>query len=154
MLILAAALIGTAGLTTAFAAASSPTDGLTSSVLNQAAPAAGTFTGTVTQNGPTLIVHAKDGDHQLTVAPGAPVLRNGKTTTVDKLKKGDKITATLNAQGVATRLDAQSGSSAGQVLVWLIPLLIVVALVLLALWWYLGPRRRHRESLHGRIMHA
>ncbi len=121
----------------------------------QTAPGAGTFTGTVKQNGPTLILHAKDGDHQITVAPGAPVLRDGKSTSVDKLKKGDKVTATLNAQGVATRLDASpGGTSAGDVLKWLIPLIVVVLIALALLWWWLSRGRRGRGVSVGGLHHA
>jgi len=125
--------------------------------LNQTAPVpgAGTFSGTVTQNGPTLILHASDGDHQVTVAPGSPVLRDGKTTTVDKLKKGDKVTATLNAQGVATRLDARSGgTSAGDVLKWLIPLLILLAVAAFVVWWLMSRNRRGSGVHFGRLHRA
>ena len=121
----------------------------------QTSPGAGTFTGTVKQNGPTLILHAKDGDHQITVAPGAPVLRDGKPTTVDKLKKGDKVTATLDAQGIATRLDATpGGTSAGDVLKWLIPLIVLILIALALLWWWLSRERRGRGASFGRLHHA
>jgi hypothetical protein len=153
LLLAGAALLGLASLATA-AANFAPPVTRSLAIGDQTAPT-GTFSGTVKQNGPTLIVHATDGDHQLTVAPGSPVLRDGKATTIDQLKQGDKVTATLNAQGVATRLDARPrGTSAGDVLQWLLPLLVVVALVVAALWWILGPRRSHRESLHGRLHHA
>jgi hypothetical protein len=83
------------------------------------------------------------------------VIRDGNTTTVDQLKKGDKVTATLDAQGVATRLDAQGGgTSAGDVLVWLIPLLVVVALIAVALWWLFGSHQRRGESWRSRLHHA
>lgn len=115
---------------------------------NQTSPGAGTYTGKVVQNGPTLILKGKDGDRQISVAPGAPVLRDHKTTTIDKLKKGDTVTVTLNAQGVAERLDATSGgTSAGDVLKWLIPL-IILAIVVAAVAWWLATRRRSGR-LHG-----
>ncbi len=115
---------------------------------NQTSPGAGTYTGKVVQNGPTLILKGKDGERQVSVAPGAPVLRDHKTTTIDKLKKGDTVTVTLNAQGVVERLDATSGgTSAGDVLKWLIPL-IVLAIVVAAVAWWLATRRRS-GPLHG-----
>jgi len=116
--------------------------------VNQTSPGAGTYTGKVVQNGPTLILKGKDGERQVSVAPGAPVLRDHKTTTIDKLKKGDTVTVTLNAQGVAERLDANSGgTSAGDVLKWLIPLIVLVIVVAAVAWW-LATRRRSGH-LHG-----
>lgn len=109
---------------------------------NQTTPDAGTYTGKVVQNGPTLILKGKDGERQVSVAPGAPVLRDHKTTTIDKLKKGDTVTVTLNARGVGERLDATSGgTSAADVLKWLIPLIILAIIVAVVAWW-LATRKR------------
>ena len=162
MLTAGAALIGIAGIASlsmaGAEAATAPTHAPAAATIQQTAPqpGAGLFNGTVKQVKPTLIVHAKDGDRQITVAPGSPVLRNGAAVTIDKLQKGDKITAILNGQGVATQIDAHSGgTSAGDVLKWLIPLIVVVAIVLAALWWFLTQRSEHRSGIHfGRPHHA
>ncbi len=125
--------------------------------LNQTAPGAGTYTGKVVQNGPTLILKGKDGERQIAVALGAPVLRDHKTTTIDKLKQGDTVTVTLNAQGAAERLDANSSSnSAGDMLKWLIPLIILAIIVIAAVWWLTMRERasRWRSPNLGRPHHV
>jgi hypothetical protein len=110
--------------------------------VNQTQPAAGTYSGTVKQNGPTLVTHDNEGDRTLIVQPGATVMRDGKAVAINTLKKGDTLTATLAADGTVTRIDATSHSDSTGFLKWLIPL-VIVALVLLALLaWFMSRRRR------------
>lgn len=142
LIVIAALGVSTLAVSRVHAAAAPAFPPGATTAVHQTAPGAGTYTGKVVQNGPTLILKGKDGERQVNVASGAPVLRNHKTTTIDKLKKGDTVTATLNTQGVAERLDANSGgTSAGDVLWWLIPL-IILAIIVAAIAWWLATRNR------------
>ncbi len=114
--------------------------------INQTQPAAGTYSGTVKQNGPTLVTHDNEGDRTLIVQPGATVMRDGKAVAINQLKKGDKLSATLAADGTVTRIDATSPSDSTGFLKWLIPL-VIAALVLLALLAWLMSRRRRSDFI-------
>jgi len=121
---------------------------------NQTSPAAppvapGNYSGTVVQNGPTLVTHDSQGDRQLTVQPGATVNRDGKPVAISSLKKGDKITAMLDATGIVQRIDASSPGTDNSYLAWLIPL-IVAALLVLGLLLWLMKRPHHTGFLMER----
>lgn len=110
--------------------------------VNQTSPAAGTYSGTVKQNGPTLVTHDNQGDRTLVVQAGATVLRDGKAVAISDLKKDDKLTATLGPDGVVQRIDASSPSDNTGFLKWLIPVLIAAVILLALLAWWLSRRRR------------
>jgi hypothetical protein len=114
--------------------------------INQTAPVAGTYSGTVKQNGPTLVTHDNEGDRTLVVQSGATVLRNGKAVAISALKKGDKLTATLAANGTVQRIDAKSSSSNTAAIVGIIVLVALVLIALAVAAWLLSSRRRDRDA--------
>jgi hypothetical protein len=150
----AAAGLAVAGLSLSLLAVAAPVRA--SSTTSRASAAgvrqqvAGTYSGTVKQNGPALVTHDKQGDRTLVVQSGAPIVRNGKSVVISDLKKGDKITATLDANGTVTSIDASAGSSNAGAVVGII-VLVVLALVVVALaFWLLSRRRSH----HGVLSHV
>ena len=108
---------------------------------------AGTYSGTVKQNGPALVTHDKEGDRTLVVQPGAPIVRNGKSAVVSDLKKGDKLTATLDANGTVTSIDASSSSSNTGLVVGIIVLVLIVLAAIALAFWALNRRQSHRGVL-------
>ena len=119
--------------------------------LNQTAPVAGTYSGTVKQNGPTLVTHDNEGDRTLVVQPGSTVMRNGKAVAISDLKKGDKISATLAADGTVTRIDATSASSNTGTVVAVIVIVALVLIALAVLGWLLSNRRRRDRYADDRV---
>jgi hypothetical protein len=111
---------------------------------------AGTYSGTVKQNGPALVMHDKEGARTLVVQSGAPIVRNGKSAVISDLKKGDKLTGTLDANGTVTSIDASSSSrNTGTVVAIVVLVLLLLAVVALAVWLL-----SRRQSQRGSIGHT
>jgi len=108
---------------------------------------AGTYSGTVKQNGPALVTHDKEGDRTLVVQSGARIVRDGKSAVISDLKKGDKLTATLDANGTVTSIDASSSSSNTGLVVGIIVLVLIILAVLALAFWMLNRRQSHRGVL-------
>jgi cobalamin biosynthesis Mg chelatase CobN len=144
-------LAACASVATAGAATTGAGSVTTSEALQQTAPVAGTYSGTVKQNGPALVTHDSQGDRTLVVQPGAPIARNGKSAVVSDLKKGDKLTATLAADGTVTRIDATSSSSNTGMVVGIVLLVLLVIAAAALLVWLFSRRRRTR---HGVLSHG
>lgn len=135
--LLALALAAVAGIGSAQAAGVSVTASRQLASPAQTAPQ--TLHGTVEQTAPTLVLRVSGVNTTVQLAPGATVTRNGKAAPLLSLKRGDRVDATLGADGAAQSLAAHSASSSPWP--WLLPLLIALA-VLLALLALLFVRRR------------
>lgn len=106
-----------------------------------AATTGGTFTGKVSKTSP-LTVNSSGQDRQINAAPNMTVVRDGKAATVGDLKVDDQVNVTSNPDNTVSKIEttsvAKSGSSIWK---WLIPLLIVLALLAL-LAYFLSKRRK------------
>lgn len=127
------------------AGAGAPASAATTTGSGKAAAAAlavgAVFTGQVEQAGRTLSIKTDGNTRQVGAAPNVRVTRNGKSAALSDIKKNDKVTITADASGAATRIDATSSSGGAGFLKWLIPLLVILALLGFVLWW-LSKRRR------------
>ncbi len=95
-----------------------------------------TYSGTVTKTNPLTV--AVDGrDQAVALSPGSTVLRDGQPVSAAALAVGDHVTiGTTNADNTAGRMTtAPATRTAPGFLIWLLPALLVLALVLsLAVW--------------------
>lgn len=104
-----------------------------------AAPAR--FDGKVTNTGNRLTVETDGQGRNVTPAANLVVTRDGKSAALGDLKKNDKVSVTTGPDGNAQRIDATSADGSPAWLKWLLPLLVLLAIVGLALW-FLGKRRK------------
>lgn len=105
----------------------------------------GTFTGKVSKTSP-LTVNSNGQDRQINAAPNMAVVRDGKAATVSDLKVGDQVNVTANPDNTVSRIETTSAatSSSAGFLRWLIPLLILLALI--GLIAYFLSRRKKKDD--------
>ena len=110
-----------------------------------------TFSGNVrsaSASGP-LVVRSGDTDRTVTPAAGVQVFRNGKAAGLADIKNDDRVTVQTAPDGSATRIDATS-KSGRNLAAWLIPLIALLLLAALALFFLLGRRKRDDFILQPR----
>ncbi len=95
-----------------------------------AATTGGTFTGKISKTSP-LTVNSNGQDRQINAAPNMAVVRDGKAATVSDLKVGDQVNVTAKPDNTVSKIETTSAatSSSAGFLKWLIPLLILLALI-------------------------
>ncbi len=102
----------------------------------------GTFTGKVSKTSP-LTVNSNGQDRQINAAPNMTVVRDGKAATVGDLKVDDQVNVTSNPDNTVSKIETTSVTKSGgsSIWKWLIPLLIVLALIGL-LAYFLSRRKK------------
>ncbi len=104
----------------------------------------GTFTGKVAKTSP-LTVNSNGQDRQINAAPNMTVVRDGKAATVEDLKVDDQVNVTSNPDNTVARIETTSAAkSGGGIGKWLIPLLILLALI--GLIAYFLSRRKKKDD--------
>jgi hypothetical protein len=108
-------------------------------------PAGSTVSGEVTDVNP-LKVKAGEQEFLLQTAPAVVVNRDGKEVNLGELNKGDKVTFVTNADSSVQRIDVTDPATDERT--WLlIGLLVIAAIVVLGLVWYLTQRRKRYTTL-------
>jgi len=108
----------------------------------------GTVAASVAAGARALAVKEGTGARTYRVAPGAPVYRDGKPSSLGALKATDTVTGTTDAAGATTRIDATSAPAAVVAPPGVNPLLVglgVLAALLLLLLLLLPILLRHRR---------
>lgn len=110
-------------------------------------PGNATLSGEVTDVNP-LTVKVNGQEQLLRTAPDIVVNRDGQSVNLGELNKGDNVTFTTNPDNSVQRIDVTDPATDERT--WLlIALLVVAAVVIAGLVWYLTQRRdRNRVARH------
>ena len=104
-------------------------------------PAGSTLSGEVTDANP-LKVNVNGQEYLLQTSGSVVVNRGGKEVKLAEVTKGDKVTFTTNADSSVQRIDVTDAATDARP--WLlIGLLVLAALAVAAIMWYMSRRRRY-----------
>lgn len=111
-------------------------------------PGNATLSGEVTDVNP-LTVKAGGQEYLLQTAPAVVVNRDGKEVNLGELNKGDKVTFTTNPDNSVQRIDVTDPATDERT--WLfVGLLVLAAIAVAGLVWYLAQRRNRSTRGRGR----
>lgn len=103
-------------------------------------PGDATLRGEVVDTNP-LTVRVDGQDRLLRTAPDLVVNRDGKEVKLEKLEKGDTVTFTTNPDNSVQRIDVTDADDDAMTKWLLVGLLIVLAIVVAGVVWYMTQRR-------------
>jgi len=107
----------------------------------------GTVAASVAAGARALAVKEATGARTYCVAPGAPVYRDGKLSSLGALKATDTVTGTTDAAGATTRIDATSAPAAVVAPTGVNPLLVGLGVLAALLLLPILLRRRRRRPV-------
>ena len=110
-------------------------------------PSNATLAGEVTDVNP-LKVKVNGEERLLQTSPTVTVVRDGKEVKLGDLEKGDKVTFTTNPDNTVQRMDVTETAGADMSKWLLIGLIVLAALVIAGLVWYMTQRRNRDRVVY------